>query len=48
MLTTFNKDPDLLKKVRAGDETGVQGYGIKTKAQPYEWKRAEESASTTI
>ena len=28
MLTTFNNDPDLLKKVLTGDETWVYGYDM--------------------
>ena len=32
MLTTFNDDPDLLKKVITGDESLVFGYDIETKA----------------
>ena len=34
MLTTFNDDPDLLKKVITGDETWLYSYGyyIETKA----------------
>ena len=42
MLTTFNGDSDLLKKVRTGDESWVYGYDIKSKAQPSYWKRPEE------
>ena len=35
VLTAFNNDPDLLKKVITGDESWVYGYGydIETKAQ---------------
>ena len=33
MLTTFNGDSDLLKKVISGDESWVYGYDIETKAQ---------------
>ena len=33
MLTTFNKDPDLLKKVISGNESWVYGYDIEIKAQ---------------
>ena len=33
MLTTFNDDLDLLKKVLTGDESWVYGYDIKIKAQ---------------
>ena len=32
MLTTFNDDPDLLKKVISGDELWLYGYDIETKA----------------
>ena len=32
MLTTFNDDPDLLKKVITGDESWVYGYDIETKS----------------
>ena len=32
-LTTFNDDPDLLKKVITGNESWVYGYDIETKAQ---------------
>ena len=38
MLTTFNDDPDLLKKVITGDESWLYGYDIETKAQSYQWK----------
>ena len=41
MLTTFNYDSDLLKKVITGDESWVYGYDIETKAQSYQWKRPE-------
>ena len=40
MLTTFNDDPDLLKKVITGNESWVYGYAIKTKSS--QWKRPEE------
>ena len=33
VLTTFNDDPDLLKKVITGDESWVYGYDIETKTQ---------------
>ena len=39
MLTTFNDDPDLLKKVITGDESWVYAYDIETKAQSSQWKR---------
>ena len=32
MLTTFNDNPDLLKKLITGDESWVYGYDIETKA----------------
>ena len=32
MLTMFNDDPDLLKRVIAGDESWVCGYDIESKA----------------
>ena len=39
-LTTFNDDSDLLKKVKAGDESCIMilGYDIEPKAQSLEWK----------
>ena len=33
MLTTFNDNPDLLKKIITGDESWVYGYNIETKAK---------------
>ena len=36
MLKTF--DLNLLKKVITGDESGVSGYDIETKAQSSQWK----------
>ena len=42
MLTTFSDDPDLLKKVIAGDESWVYGYGIEVKVQSSQWTRPEE------
>ena len=42
MLTTFNDDLDLLRKVITGDELCVYGYDIETKAQSSQWKRSEE------
>ena len=33
MLTTFNNDPDLLKRVITSAEAGVYGYDIETNAQ---------------
>ena len=33
MLTMFNDDSDLLKKVITGDESWVYGYDIETKTQ---------------
>ena len=42
MLTTFNDDPDLLKKFISDNESWVYGYDIDTKAQIFHWKRPEE------
>ena len=42
MLTTFNDDPDLLKKVITTDEAWVYSYDIEAKAQTSQWKRPEE------
>ena len=42
MLTMFNDDSDLLKKVTTGDESGMYAYYIDTKAQSSQWKRPEE------
>ena len=42
MLTTFNDNPDLLKKVITGDESWVYGYDIETKAQSFQWKHPKE------
>ena len=39
MLTTFNNDLDLLKKVITGNESRVYGYDFDTKAQ---WKHPEK------
>ena len=39
MLTTFNDNSDLLKKVIIADESWVYGYDIETKAQTSQWKR---------
>ena len=39
---TFNRDPDLLKKIRTGDESWVYGYDIETNAQSSQWKRPAE------
>ena len=38
MLTAFNNDPDLLKKVTTGDESWVCGYDIETKGRLFQWK----------
>ena len=45
MLTMFNYDPDLLKKVITSDESWVYSYGydIETKAQSFQWKRPAET-----
>ena len=42
MLTTFNDNPDLLKKVVTTDESWVYGYDIEPKAQSSQWKPPEE------
>ena len=42
MLTTFNDDPDLLKKVITSDESWVYSYDIETKDQSSQWKRPEK------
>ena len=42
ILTTFNDNPDLLKKIITGDESWINGYGIETKAQSSQWKRPAE------
>ena len=42
MLSKFNDNPDLLKKVKTDDESWVYGYDIETKAQSSQWKRPEE------
>ena len=40
MLTTFNDDLDLLKKV-TGNKSWLYGYDIEAKAQSSQWKRTE-------
>ena len=42
MLTTFNDDPDLLKKIITGDELWMYGYDIENKVQSFQWRRPEE------
>ena len=42
MLTMFNEDLDLLKKVIIDDESWWYGYDIETKAQSFRRKRPEE------
>ena len=42
MLTTFNDDPDLLKKVIIGDESWVYGHDIETKPQSSRFATIEE------
>ena len=42
VLTTFNYNPDLLKKIITGDESWVFGYEIETEAQTNQWKGQEE------
>ena len=46
-MTTFNDDPDLLKKLIIGNESWVYGYDIETKAQSSQWKRPEKPRSKT-
>ena len=41
MLTTFNDDLNLPKKVITGDESCEYGYDIETKAQASQWKRPD-------
>ena len=45
MLTTFNDDPDLHKKVITADKSRVYGYDNETKVQSSQWKRPEEPRS---
>ena len=42
ILTTFDDDPDLLRKVITDDESWVYSYNIQTKAKSSQWKRPEE------
>ena len=42
MLTAFNDDTDLLKKLITGDESWVYGYDIEIKVQSSQSKRPEE------
>ena len=42
VLTTFNGDIELLKKVITGDESWACAYDIETKAQSSQWKHLEE------
>ena len=42
MLTTFNFDSDLFKKVITSEESWVYGYDIEAKTQSSQRKRAEE------
>ena len=44
MLTTFNDDPDLLKKVITVDDSCVYDYDIETKAQSSQAKCPEEKS----
>ena len=48
MLTKFNDDSDLLKKVITGDESWVYRYDIETKVQSCQWKRPEKSTSSSV
>ena len=45
MLTTFNDDSDLLKKVITADESWLYRYDINTKAQSSQRKRPEKPRS---
>ena len=45
MLTRFNDDPDLPKKIITGVESWLLGYDIEGKAQSSQWKHPEESRS---
>ena len=49
MLTKFNEDPDLLKKVITGDEASVYGYDIESPKHPKEVpRRVKTEKSTSI
>ena len=45
MWTTFNDDPDFLKKFITTDVSWVYSCGIETQAQSSQWKRPEEPRS---
>ena len=42
MLTMFNHDPDLFKKIITGNESWVYSYDIQTKYQSFQSKHLEE------
>ena len=42
MLTTFNDDPDLLKKLTTGEISWMYAYDIETKGLSLQWKRPKE------
>ena len=42
MLTMFNDDPVLLKKVLTGEGSRLYGYDIETKTQSSQWKRSQK------
>ena len=42
MLTTFNDEPNLIKKVITSDESGLYGYDIEANVQSSQWKHSEE------
>ena len=42
-LTTFNNDPNLLKKLITSNESWVYGYDIETKMQSFQWKRSRRA-----
>ena len=45
ILTTFNDDSDLLKKVITGGQSWVYGHDIETKTQSSQWKHQEEPSA---
>ena len=47
ILTTYNNNADLLKKIITSDESWVYDYDIETKAELSQWKRSEEPRPKT-
>ena len=47
MLTTFNDDPDLLKKIITGGELWVYDYDIEPKVQSMEASRRDKAEKNT-